>query len=159
VAANVFAGRELRRWGFLVDRRRMVQQTADLIADLRVGLPSPRTKVEDLSGGQRQATSIVRALLGHNVITLMDEPTAALGVRESGRVFELIRRLRDAGQAVMLITHNMDSVFDICDRVVVMRLGRVRAEHLIAETTRQHIVGIITGAVQEEPQARGAVTR
>jgi ABC-type sugar transport system ATPase subunit len=129
VAANVFAGQERYRWGFLLDRRRMLQETSDLIADMKVNLPSARTRVGDLSGGQRQATAIVRALLGNHVATLMDEPTAALGLRESRRVMELMNRLRDAGQAVMLITHNMDSVFEWCDRVVVMRLGRIRADH------------------------------
>jgi len=151
VAANLFAGQERCRWGFLLDRRRMLQETTDLIADMKVNLPSARTRVGDLSGGQRQATAIVRALLGNHVATLMDEPTAALGLRESRRVMELMNRLRDAGQAVMLITHNMDSVFEWCDRVVVMRLGRIRADHRVADISRDAIVGLITGAIVEKP--------
>src|SRR6266849_4000157 len=100
VASNLFAGQERVRWGFLLDRRRMLQETGDLISDMKVNLPSARTRVGDLSGGQRQATAIVRAILGIHVATLMDEPTAALGLRESKRVMELMSRLRDAGQAV-----------------------------------------------------------
>jgi D-xylose transport system ATP-binding protein len=155
VAANVFAGRELCRGRFFLDRKRMLRQTTDLIADMKVGLPSARTKVSELSGGQRQAAAIVRALLGSNVATLLDEPTAALGVRESGRVLELVSRLSEAGQAVCLITHNMESVFEICDRVAVMRLGRVRAIHDVKDITRDQIVGLLTGAVTETPIAEG----
>jgi ABC-type sugar transport system ATPase subunit len=148
VVANVFAGRELCRGRFFLDRRRMFRETTRLIAEMKVQLPSARTLVTDLSGGQRQAASIVRALLGENVATLLDEPTAALGVRESKRVLELVARLRDAGQAVCLITHNMDSVFEVCDRVAVMRLGRVVAEQNVRDVTREAIVGLLTGAVR-----------
>jgi ABC-type sugar transport system ATPase subunit len=126
----------------------MFRETTRLIAEMKVQLPSARTLVTDLSGGQRQAASIVRALLGENVATLLDEPTAALGVRESQRVLELVARLRDAGQAVCLITHNMDSVFEVCDRVAVMRLGRVVAEQNVRDVTRDAIVGLLTGAVR-----------
>jgi ABC-type sugar transport system ATPase subunit len=157
--ANVFAGRELCRARFFLDRRRMLQQTNALISDLKVGLPSAHTRVDELSGGQRQAAAIVRALLGQHAVTLLDEPTAALGVRESAHVLELIGRLRDAGQAVMLISHNMDSVFDICDRVVVMRLGRVRADKPLAETSRDEIVGLITGGLGELLTAASGGTR
>jgi D-xylose transport system ATP-binding protein len=155
VAANVFAGRELTRARFFVDRRKMINKTSALIADLKVGLPSPRTKVSELSGGQRQAASIVRTLLSDNVATLLDEPTAALGVRESGRVLELVGQLRKSGQAVMLITHNMDSVFEWCDRVAVMRLGRVRAQYEIHETNRDHLIGMLTGAIVDDPAPKG----
>ena len=150
VAENVFAGRELRR-GIFLDRRRMVRETANLIADMKVNLPSPRTKVLDLSGGQRQAAAIVRTLLGESSVILLDEPTAALGVRESGRVLELVRRLKDADKAVCMITHNMEQVFDVCDIVAVLRLGRMRAIHNVDEITRDQIVGLLTGAVTEVP--------
>lgn len=149
VAENVFAGRELRRMGFLLDRRRMVRETSALIADMKVNLPSPRTKVIDLSGGQRQAAAIVRTLLGESSVVLLDEPTAALGVRESSRVMDLVHRLKESGKAVCMITHNMEQVFEHCDRVVVLRLGRVRAVHGVDEITRDQIVGLLTGAVTE----------
>jgi ABC-type sugar transport system ATPase subunit len=155
VASNVFAGRELVKGKFFLDRRRMLKETTRLIADMKVGLPSARTKVGDLSGGQRQAAAICRALLGDNIATLLDEPTAALGVRESARVWELVTRLKEQGQAVCLITHNMDSVFEVCDNVVVMRLGRVRARHTVDEITRDQIVGLLTGAVTEIPVPSG----
>jgi D-xylose transport system ATP-binding protein len=155
VAANVYAGRELTRAGFLLDRKRMLRETSKLVADMKVGLPSSRTKVSDLSGGQRQAAAIVRTLLHDNVATLLDEPTAALGVRESARVMELITRLKESGQAVCLITHNMESVFQVCDRVAVMRLGRVRAVHEVKDITRDQIVGLLTGAVTEIPVPSG----
>ena len=155
VAANVYAGHELTRGRFFLDRKRMLRETAKLVADMKVGLPSARTKVSELSGGQRQAAAIVRTLLHENVATLLDEPTAALGVRESGRVMELVRRLKESGQAVCLITHNMESVFEVCDRVAVMRLGRIRAIHDIKDITRDQIVGLLTGAVTEIPVPTG----
>jgi D-xylose transport system ATP-binding protein len=151
VAANVFAGRELTRGRFFLDRKRMLKETTTLISDMKVGLPSARTKVSELSGGQRQAAAVVRTLLDDNVATLLDEPTAALGVRESAKVLELVVRLKDAGQAVCLITHNMESVFEMCDRVVVMRLGKVRAIHDVKDITRGQIVGLLTGAVSDIP--------
>jgi D-xylose transport system ATP-binding protein len=155
VAANVFAGRELVRGRFFLDRRAMLQETTKLISNMKVGLPSARTKVSELSGGQRQAAAIVRTLLDKNAATLLDEPTAALGVRESARVLELITRLKDSGQAVCLITHNMESVFEICDRVAVMRLGRLRAVYDVKDITRDQIVGLLTGAVDEIPMMNG----
>jgi D-xylose transport system ATP-binding protein len=156
VVANVFAGRELCRGRFFLDRRRMLKETNRLISDMRVGLPSASTRVDQLSGGQRQAAAIVRAMLGSNAVTLLDEPTAALGVRESGQVMELVGRLREAGQAVMLISHNMESVFDHSDRVIVMRLGRVRADRRVSEVSRDEIVGLITGRLSEAPVMTGA---
>jgi ABC-type sugar transport system ATPase subunit len=135
----------------------MLRETTQLIAEMKVQLPSARTRVSDLSGGQRQAASIVRALLGNNIVTLLDEPTAALGVRESQRVLELVTRLKDSGQAVCLITHNMDSVFEVCDRVAVMRLGRLRALHDVRDITKDTVVGLLTGAISpaSEPSQGG----
>jgi len=147
VASNIFAGREPVRLGLFVDRRRMVREAASMIADLRVNIPSVRSRVDELSGGQRQATAVVRALMGDNIATLMDEPTAALGVREAARVLELASRLRENGQAVLLISHNMESVFGLADRIVVLRHGRRVLDRPREATSREEVVGLLTGAV------------
>lgn len=152
VAANLFLGREPRRFRYLVDRRRMVQESSALIASLKVGLPSVRTRTSDLSGGQRQAVAVARTLLdGGGRITLMDEPTAALGVREARRVLDLVGRLRDEGHAVLFISHNMENVFGLADRVVVLRHGRRLVDRRIEETTRDEIVGLLVGAREAQP--------
>jgi ABC-type sugar transport system ATPase subunit len=150
VASNIFAGREPSRLGIFVDRRRMVREAAAMIADLRVNIPSVRARVDELSGGQRQATAVVRALMGENSVTLMDEPTAALGVREAARVLELAERLRNSGQAVLLISHNMESVFSLADRIVVLRHGRRVLDRRREETSREEVVSLLTGAVVRE---------
>jgi ABC-type sugar transport system ATPase subunit len=100
--------------------------------------------VGQLSGGQRQAVAVARAVVwGQSRIVIMDEPTAALGVRESGRVFDLIKELRAQGMTVLLVSHNIESVFQLADRVIVFRLGRKIAETPIADTTRDEIVSLI----------------
>jgi ABC-type sugar transport system ATPase subunit len=147
VACNLFLGREPRRFRIIADRRRMVRESAALISSLKVGLPSVRTRTADLSGGQRQAVAVARTLIGGGGrITLMDEPTAALGVREAGRVLDLIVRLREEGQAVLFVSHNMENVFGLADRIVVLRHGRRIAERRTSETTRDEIVGLLVGA-------------
>jgi ABC-type sugar transport system ATPase subunit len=144
VAANIFLGREPTRFGIVVNRQRMLKDAADIIARLRVGLPNVRTPVSRLSGGQRQAVAVARAIVrGASRVVMLDEPTAALGVREARQVGELIRGLRAHGCAILLISHNIDSVFDLADRVVVLRLGRKVADHPIAATTRDDIVSLI----------------
>jgi ABC-type sugar transport system ATPase subunit len=147
VASNIFAGHEPSRLGIFVDRRRMVREATAMIADLRVNIPSVRARVDELSGGQRQATAGVRALVWENSVTLMDEPTAALGVREAARVLELADRLRNSGQAVLLISHNLESVFGLADRIVVLRHGRRVLDRRRDETSREEVVALLTGAV------------
>jgi ABC-type sugar transport system ATPase subunit len=146
VAANLFLGREPRRWGVLVDRRQMHREAARVIAELGVGLPSVRAEAGDLSGGQRQAVAVARAVLQGGRFMLFDEPTAALGVREGRQVLELIRTLRAQGHGVLLVSHNIVSVFDVSDRIVVMRHGRVVATVRTADTTHDEIVALIVGA-------------
>jgi ABC-type sugar transport system ATPase subunit len=144
VAANIFLGREPRKLGLFVKRGQMLKESREIIRRLQVGLPDVRTNVKSLSGGQRQAVAVARAIVrGEARVILMDEPSAALGVRESGKVFDLIRRLRDEGRAVLLISHNIQSVFDLADRVVVFRLGRCIADLDIAETSEEEVVGLI----------------
>ncbi|HEX7291801.1 MAG TPA: ATP-binding cassette domain-containing protein [Conexibacter sp.] len=146
VAANLFLGQERRRLGMLADRRRMLDESSALISRLRVGLPSVRALASELSGGQRQAVAVARAVLRGSRLLLMDEPTAALGIRESRRVLNLIRELREEGHAVIVISHNIADVFELADRAMVFRLGRKVADLSIRETTRDHVVGLIVGA-------------
>ncbi len=144
VAANIFLGREPTWAGLVVNRKRMLKEATDVIAHLRVGLPDVRTPVRLLSGGQRQAVAVARAIVrGASRVVIMDEPTAALGVKEARQVGELIRGLRAQGRSVLLISHNIDSVFDLADRVAVFRLGRLIADRAIAATTRDEVVSLI----------------
>jgi D-xylose transport system ATP-binding protein len=144
VAANIFLGREPNWFGMVVDHKRMVNEATDVIARLRVGLPDVRTPVRLLSGGQRQAVAVARAIVrGASRLVIMDEPAAALGVKEARQVGELIRGLKAQGRSVLLISHNIDSVFDLADRVVVFRLGRQIADRPIATTTRDEVVSLI----------------
>ncbi len=150
VAANIYMGRELTRFGFVIDRSRMIDESRKLIRRLQVGLPDVRIPVKLLSGGQRQAVAVARSVVrGEARVVIMDEPTAALGVREAATVQELIRALRDEGRSVLLISHNIESVFDLADRVVVLRLGRRVADLKIADTTHEDVVSfIVRGTVR-----------
>ncbi|MGW5353751.1 ATP-binding cassette domain-containing protein [Streptomyces sp. NPDC004031] len=142
VASNLFLGREYRRGPF-VDRRRIYREAEELLAGLTIRLPSVRVPVHQLSGGQRQAVAIARVLLGGAEIVIMDEPTAALGVQESARVLSLVRDLRDAGKAVILISHNLQQVWETADRVMVMHLGRVAGIRSTQDSTVDEIVKLI----------------
>lgn len=149
-AANVFLGREMhRRFGPLrmLDHKVMNKRAAELFRELK-----SETRADDLvrfmSGGQRQAVAIARTRLAKSKLVLMDEPTAAISVRQVAEVLDLIRRLRDAGTAVMLISHRMPDVFTVCDRVVVMRRGRKVADKRIAASSPEEVTGLITGAIE-----------
>jgi ABC-type sugar transport system ATPase subunit len=145
VAANIFLGREPTRWKFFVDRRRMLVNAQKVIADLRVHMPNLNVDVGQLSGGQRQSLAIGRATSQQGRIILMDEPTAALGVRESRKVLDLIRHLRAGGTGVVVISHNLQHVFSIADRILVLRRGRVAGVRKHAHTTPDEIVKLIVG--------------
>lgn len=146
VAANLHLGREPSRFRIFVNRRQMLHEARVVIQQLGVNLPSVRAPVRDLSGGQRQSVAVARAVLRGGRVMLMDEPTAALGIREAGQVAALMQRLRDEGHAVLLVSHNLISVFDLADRIIVLRHGRVVAQRRVQETTRDEIVGLIVGA-------------
>jgi ABC-type sugar transport system ATPase subunit len=152
VAANLFLGRELRRGPF-VDRRRMYREAERILDGFTMNLPSVRVPVYLLSGGQRQAVAIARVLIGGAEVVIMDEPTAALGVQESERVLRLVRDLRDAGKAIILISHNLQHVWQSADRIMVMHLGRVAGIRRRSETTVEEIVKLI---VYGDPAADGA---
>ncbi|KFC64793.1 Simple sugar transport system ATP-binding protein [Bosea sp. LC85] len=149
-AANVFLGRELkRRIGPLeiLDYKAMYARAAELFKELK-SETRPRDLVKLMSGGQRQAVAIARTRLANAKMVLMDEPTAAISVRQVAEVLDLIHRLKDRGIAVVLISHRMPDVFAVCDRVVVMRRGRKVADKAIASSSPEEVTGLITGAIQ-----------
>lgn len=145
VANNLFIGREPTRWG-VVDRRKMVAEAHQVIEMLNVDIPSVNALVANLSGGQRQAVAIGRAVHEGRSILVLDEPAAALGVKESHQILTLIEKLRDQGQAILIVSHNLLHVFRVSDRITVLRRGRLVGSRLKAETTADEIVKMITGA-------------
>jgi simple sugar transport system ATP-binding protein len=148
--ANVFLGRELQKgWGpfRILDYRKMYQRAGELFAELK-SETRPRDVVRQMSGGQRQAVAIARTRLSDPRIVLMDEPTAAISVRQVAEVLNLIRRLRDHGIAVILISHRMPDVFAVADRVAVLRRGRKVADKLVGSTSPEEVTGLITGAIE-----------
>jgi fructose transport system ATP-binding protein len=153
IASNIFLGRELRRRGVLgsvlrmMDKPRMRVESARHMAELRIGLGSLTQAVENLSGGQRQGVAVARAAAWGNHVLVMDEPTAALGVKESGQVLDLIRRVRERGLPVVLISHNMPHVFEIADRIHIQRLGRRVAVVRSDEYSMAEVVAVMTGAL------------
>ncbi|MGX1501997.1 UNVERIFIED_CONTAM: fructose transport system ATP-binding protein [Streptomyces graminofaciens] len=164
IASNMFLGRELRRPGVLgsafrlLDKKRMREEAAAHMADLKIGLRSLTQAVETLSGGQRQAVAVARAVAWAKSVVVMDEPTAALGVRESGQVLDLIRRVRDKGMPVVLISHNMPHVFEIADRIHVHRLGRREALIKPSDHSMAEVVAIMTGALTVRSDGGTVVT-
>lgn len=150
-AANVYLGRELRR-GFgpfrILDYASMYRRAGQIFAELK-SETRPRDLVKKMSGGQRQAVAIARTRLSDAKIVLMDEPTAAISVRQVAEVLNLIRRLRDQGIAIVLISHRMPDVFDVADRVIVMRRGNKVADKPIAASSPEEVTGLITGAIEQ----------
>jgi simple sugar transport system ATP-binding protein len=150
-AANVFLGRELKRGvGPLrvLDYASMYRRAGEIFTELK-SETRPRDLVRKMSGGQRQAVAIARTRLSAAKIVLMDEPTAAISVRQVAEVLNLIRRLRDQGITVVLISHRMPDVFDVADRVIVMRRGRKVADRSIAASSPEEVTGLITGAIEQ----------
>jgi simple sugar transport system ATP-binding protein len=145
-SANIFLGREMLSGLGLLDFRGMYRRAAQLFAELK-SETRPRDLVRRMSGGQRQAVAIARTRLSDPKIVLMDEPTAAISVRQVAEVLNLIRRLRDQGIAVVLISHRMPDVFDVCDRIVVLRRGSKVADKRIAASSPEEVTGLITGAI------------
>jgi simple sugar transport system ATP-binding protein len=151
-SANLFLGREellgppLSWFGFL-DKKAMRGRTEEAMRHLKIGIQSVEQPVLSLSGGQRQAVAVARAIAWGSRIVIMDEPTAALGVRESRMVLELIKEVRSHGVAVIMVSHNLPEVFAVADRITVLRLGRTIVTLNTAETTLESVVGMMTGAV------------
>lgn len=151
VSSNIFLGREVKKpfVGNLVktlDRRHMRQESATVLERLGVHVPSLIQQTRNLSGGQRQAVAIARAIYWNALLMIMDEPTAALGVAEQHKVLLLVRTLRDQGVPVIIISHNMQDIFAVADRIVIMRRGFKVGERKAAETTVDEIVSLMVGA-------------
>jgi ABC-type sugar transport system ATPase subunit len=145
VACNLFLGREPIVGGIFVDRKKMLADARVAFAELGINIPNLLAEVSELSGGQRQCVAIARAMSQNSQIVIMDEPTAALGVKESGHVLDLIMRLRAAGRAVIIISHNMHHVFSVADRIMVLRRGTLAGLRHKSETTADEIVALIVG--------------
>src|SRR5688572_9768032 len=159
---NVYLGREelapnpLAKFFNLVDDRRMRDEARRVLDSLQVKIPSINASVRGMSGGQRQCLAIARALLWGRRIVILDEPTAALGVRESEQVLDVIRDLRRHDVSVIIVSHNMQQLMSVADRITVMRLGRTIATRVVKQTQVSEIVGLITGAIA--PDAVEATT-
>jgi fructose transport system ATP-binding protein len=159
IAENLFLGREIRRPGVLgsvfqmIDKKKMLDESISRMNDLKVGIRSMTQAVETLSGGQRQCVAVARAAAFAQHVVIMDEPTAALGVKEGNMVLELIRRVRDKGLPVILISHNMPHVFEIADRIHIARLGKRAAVVNPKKISMSDTVAVMTGAksVEELP--------
>lgn len=149
-AQNVFLGREVTkgRWPFrFLDKQAMIDRSGKLFDELK-SETRPRDLVRKMSGGQRQAVAIARTRLSNAKIVLMDEPTAAISVRQVAEVLDLIRRLKSQGVAVILISHRMPDVFAVCDRIAVLRRGSKVADKETTDTSPEEITGLITGAIR-----------
>ena len=152
VVANLYLGREifakgLARAGYFIDETAMEQRALELLDSLAITtIKDVRTSVGSLSGGQRQAVAIARSLLGDPSVVLLDEPTAALGVSQTEQVLKLVGALRDRGLGVVVISHNLENVFAVADRIVVLRLGRRAATFDVRGVSRADVVAAITGA-------------
>jgi D-xylose transport system ATP-binding protein len=151
VVENLFLGREEIGEGPAaitrqMDEVTMEKRTGELLSRLAVTIVNLRAEVGTLSGGQRQQTAIARSLLGDPKVVILDEPTAALGVRQTAQVLELIKRLREEGHGVVVISHNLADVFEVADRVYVLRLGREAGDFDVREVSQEEVVAAITGA-------------
>ena len=156
ISENIFLGREIRRTGPLgsvfrmLDKKRMKDESTNHMRDLKIGIRSMGQAVETLSGGQRQGVAVARSAAFARNVVIMDEPTAALGVKESRMVLDLIRQVRDRGLPVILISHNMPQVFDVADRVHIQRLGKRVAVIEPRDFSMSDAVAIMTGAMVDE---------
>jgi ABC-type sugar transport system ATPase subunit len=145
VASNLFLGREPTRWRFFVDRHKMLGDAGKIMLSLRVHLPNLEAEVGQLSGGQRQSIAIGRAVSQSSRIIIMDEPTAALGIKESRQVLDLILHLKTEGNGIVVISHNLRHVFSVADRIMVLRKGRLVGVRQKSEITPDDVVKLIVG--------------
>lgn len=157
VVSNIFLGRELVYAGFLVDRRKMQKEAGRILKGLQINIPSFNTPVGLLSGGQRQGVAVARAIFQGGKVIIFDEPTAAMGLQESAKVLKLLQKLREEGMAVVVISHNLHQVFEISDRICVMRHGQVAAICKTKDSLPNEIVGLIMGATDKAAYATAGV--
>jgi D-xylose transport system ATP-binding protein len=164
VVANLFLGRELARPGGplgVMNEVEMETRAVEVLRRLSVKIPNVRIPIASLSGGQRQSVAVARSVMGENKVVFLDEPTAALGVAQTKEVLELVKRLREEGHGVVIISHNMVDVFEVADRICVLRLGRRVGTYEAGKVSREQLVGLMTGAVpgladDEDPTASAA---
>lgn len=153
---NLYLNRELTKGVVplrILDKKQMIARSATILADLDVNVPNVRATVRRMSGGQRQSVAIARAANWGTTLVIMDEPTAALGVRETAAVEKLIGRLRSNGVTVLLVSHDMDQVMRVADRAWILRRGRTAAHRRVSETDGGELVGLITGAIAGDADA------
>jgi ABC-type sugar transport system ATPase subunit len=151
VGSNIFLGRELKTpylGGLIktIDRRQMRAESSEVLKRLDIQVPSLTQQIRNLSGGQRQAVAIARSIYWNARLMIMDEPTAALGVSEQHKVLTLVRTLAEQGVPVIIISHNMQDVFAVADRIVIMRRGKKVAERIAEKTTPDEVVSLMVGA-------------
>lgn len=161
VVANLFLGREVAAasvFGAPLSEAEMERRSTVVLQSLHIRIPSVRREVASLSGGQRQSIAVGRAVLWGSRVVLLDEPTAALGVAQQKEVLDLIRRLRHQGIGVVVISHNLQQIFGVADRLVVLRLGRVAANVQRKDVTTSDVVGFITGADAEAATVQDNLT-
>jgi ABC-type sugar transport system ATPase subunit len=158
IVQNMFLGRELRRY-LLVDEEDMETKARETLTSLRVTtVRSIRQPVVSLSGGQRQSVAIAKAVLWNSRLVVLDEPTAALGVAQTAIVLELVRRLADRGLAVIMVSHNLNDVFQVADRIAVLQLGRMVAVRPAADFDRQIVVALMTSGMSDRMPANTSVS-
>lgn len=149
ITENVFLGREYLKEGFwgktmgILHRQKMERETVQIKTRLKIDIGSPRLKVKNLSGGQRQAVAFARSIYWKAKIVIMDEPTAALGVPETEKVRELILELKNQGVSILIISHNLEDIFSVCDRIIVLRRGRRAGDRKTEITNRDEIVRLM----------------
>jgi len=148
VGSNIYLNIEPTWLGILINFKKLYANAEEILHRLKIDLPSVRVNVGELSGGQRQAVAIARALARGQRIFLLDEPTAALGVEQQEKVNQLIADLKNHGSTVVVISHNLEHVFTVADRLIVFRRGRRVGTRIKSQTTKEEIVGLITGAIK-----------
>ncbi|HWO19876.1 MAG TPA: ATP-binding cassette domain-containing protein [Kofleriaceae bacterium] len=156
VVANLYLGREQatpRGPLGIMDEVEMELRAVEVLRRLSVKIPNVRIPIASLSGGQRQSVAVARSVMGKNKLVFLDEPTAALGVAQTKEVLELVKRLREEGHGVVIISHNMADVFEVSDRICVMRLGRRVGTFDAGKVSREQLVGLMTGALADLPAA------
>lgn len=146
VSSNIFLGREPLIAGFFVNKRLMNKRSEEILRSLKIDIPSVSNQVSYLSGGQRQSVAVARSVNQEGSMIIFDEPTAAMGVKESGQVLNIIRHLGDNGYAVLIISHNLHHVFKISDRICVIRNGKLVGEFVTEHTNPDEVVQYITGS-------------
>jgi D-xylose transport system ATP-binding protein len=158
VVANMYLGREEIKFPWRINETEMERRTIETLDSLSVStLQNVRLPVASLSGGQRQAIAVAKAVMWNSRVVILDEPTAALGVEQTRQVLDLVRRLADQGLAVVIISHNLHDVFEVTDRISVLRLGQMVAQYRTSETNQQEVVEAITaGSLQSVPGMEGS---